>query len=188
MKRYISKLVLCGEMAVGKTSIRRKYFGERFLKEHLATLGADFNIKRLTLDENNTLELQIWDIAGQTNFQGLRKRFFRGATCAFMIFDLTRKDTFYKLEKWINEVWDVNKSKEMPIAIIGNKMDLETPEVKMEDVLQFLNKIRSENDLSDSTFLKYYETSAMTGENINICFEEMAKAVIEFNKKFTEVI
>jgi len=178
MRRIVSKLVLCGETRVGKTSIRRSYFGDSFLKDHLSTLGADFAVKRVKIDEQTTMELQIWDLAGQEGFSNLRQRFFKGASSAMMVFDITRRDTFDKLEYWFKQLWEGRKSKLLPIAIIGNKNDLQIREVSREEVMAYIDKLRTENDIGDE-WIEYFETSAKTGENIEECFQGVSQALLD---------
>jgi len=72
---YMIKLVLIGDAAVGKTSIRRRYLGKGFEREHLTTLGADFAATTKTID-NYQIKYQIWDLAGQPMFKNVLPRFF----------------------------------------------------------------------------------------------------------------
>ena len=177
-QRIVSKLVLGGSFGVGKTSIRRSYFGETFISDHLSTLGADFAVKRVEIKEDVVLELQIWDLAGQPGFENLRQRFFKGAAAAFMVFDLTRRETFDALDNWFEQLWRGQTSKRMPIAILGNKIDLEGHEVTEDEVHAYIEKLRKEHDLGDS-YLSYFTTSAKTGENIQTVFQEISQALYE---------
>ncbi|MCY3413612.1 MAG: GTP-binding protein [Candidatus Heimdallarchaeota archaeon] len=167
---------------MGKTSIRRNFMGQTFIQDHLSTLGADFAVKKIDLDDGALLELQIWDLAGQPGFENLRQRFFQGATSAFMVFDLTSKDSFNDLNGWFEQFWKAHPTKNLPIAILGNKYDLEGHEISAEDVEEYIQKIKQENNIPN-TFIKYYETSAKTGHNIETVFMEIAKVIIdEINK------
>lgn len=177
-QRIVSKLVLAGSFGVGKTSIRRNYMGEHFIADHLSTLGADFAVKRVEIKDQAVLELQIWDLAGQRGFENLRQRFFKGAAAAFMVFDLTRKDTFSELDSWFEQLWRSQKSKRMPIAILGNKSDLDGHSTTEDEVKGYMEKLKEEHDLADS-YLSYFTTSAKTGENIQQAFEEISQALYE---------
>jgi len=180
-QRIVSKLVLGGSFGVGKTSIRRSYFGETFISDHLSTLGADFAVKRVDVNDDVVLELQIWDLAGQPGFENLRQRFFKGAAAAFMVFDLTRRETFEQLDNWFEQLWRSQKSKRMPIAILGNKYDLDSHEVTEDEVNSYMDRLRQENDLGDS-YLAYFTTSAKTGENIQTVFQEISEALYDKNR------
>lgn len=175
-ERIVAKLVLCGSWGVGKTSIRRQYMGETFMQDHLSTLGADFAVKRVNIDNDTILELQIWDLAGQPGFDNLRQRFFKGAAGALMVFDLTRRDTFDELDSWFEQLWRNQDSKLMPISILGNKSDLHKPTVSDEEVKNYIEKLRENNDLNE-TYLSYYTTSAKTGDNIQEVFKEISQVL-----------
>ena len=182
-QRIVSKLVLGGSFGVGKTSIRRSYFGETFISDHLSTLGADFAVKRVDISDEVVLELQIWDLAGQPGFENLRQRFFKGAAAAFMVFDLTRRETFESLDNWFEQLWRSQKNnKRMPIAILGNKIDLDNHEVSEKEVHEYMAKLRSDHDLGD-TYLSYFTTSAKTGENIQTAFQEISHALYKKNNE-----
>ena len=56
LAKLIWKIVIIGDPAVGKTSIRRKYLGETTLKEYIYTIGADFATKRIRLSDNLTVQ------------------------------------------------------------------------------------------------------------------------------------
>lgn len=174
----VSKLLLCGAYKVGKTSIRRSYMGEGFIADHLSTLGADFSVQKIDLNPDLTLELQIWDLAGQSGFESLRQRFFQGASCCFMIFDLTNKASFNELSDWLNQIWKEQDKYQIPLLIIGNKNDLpeSTREVDDEDVEQFINDLREEHGLDD-LYINYIRTSAKTGENIEEAFIAMSNVL-----------
>jgi small GTP-binding protein len=178
VQRIVAKLVLCGDWGVGKTSIRRSFMGETFIQDHLSTLGADFAVNRVNVKDDVVLELQIWDLAGQPGFENLRQRFFKGAAAAMMVFDLTRPETFSNLETWFEQLWRGQESKDMPIALLGNKNDLEDHQVDEAHIHEYLDKLRSDHDLQNS-YLAYFSTSAKTGVNIEVCFHEISKALYE---------
>jgi len=175
IQRIVAKLVLCGSYGVGKTSIRRNYMGETFIQDHLSTLGADFAVKRVDVKPQVVLELQIWDLAGQPGFESLRRRFFKGSAAALMVFDLTRESTFEDLDSWFEQLWSSQKSKDIPIAIIGNKIDL-ADAAHEEKVKNYIKNLKEEHGL-ENTYLSYYTTSAKTGENIQTVFAEISETL-----------
>jgi len=180
-KSFMIKLVLIGDGAVGKTSIRRKYLGEGFVKEHLATLGADFAVKETTID-GDSIKFQIWDIAGQEFFKRVRSRFYRGCFGALAIFDLTRRETFTNLSTWLEELYQNNGRGVIPVIILGNKSDLPNQEISEEEIAKFvddLNKKTKEKGV-ENFFLK---TSAKTGVNIDKAFAIIGNYIV---KKFED--
>lgn len=176
--RYINKLVLCGSFRVGKTSIRRNFMGQTFIQDHLSTLGADFAVKKIDLEDGGLLEMQVWDLAGQPGFENLRQRFFQGATSAFMVFDVTSRSSFEELASWFDQFWLAHPERNLPIAILGNKSDLDPHEVSEEEVLTYIDNLKIEYNIPD-TFIKFYKTSAKTGYNIETCFMDIAKVIID---------
>ncbi|NHJ85755.1 MAG: GTP-binding protein, partial [Asgard group archaeon] len=87
--RLIWKVVIIGDPAVGKTSIRRKYLGETTLKEYIYTIGADFATKKINLSDNLSIQYQIFDLAGQTKFDKVRSSFYSGVQAAILVYDIT---------------------------------------------------------------------------------------------------
>ena len=104
---YFYKIVLLGEGAVGKTSLRRRYMGLGFTKSHLMTLGADFSFKDLTHGEH-TIRCQLWDLAGQAHFKGVRSRFLANTQGAILVYDLTREETLPLLANWLLEPYSIS--------------------------------------------------------------------------------
>lgn len=181
MREFTLKIILLGEGAVGKTSIRRNYMGQGFSKSHLVTLGADFGAKEVEVTVEETqykVQLQIWDIAGQKTFEKMRMRFLAQASCILMVFDITNSDSFQKIPSWLQDAWEVNNTKNLPILIIGNKIDLEDDrKISKTLAVQFLTDLQSK--LKNKVFVEYIETSALTGVNIEEGFLMIITALIK---------
>jgi small GTP-binding protein len=179
----IAKVVLLGDGAVGKTSIRKRYMGARFQTMHLMTLGADFSQKDL-ITNSQKVSLQIWDIAGQEYFNSIRKRFLADASAAILIFDMTNKESFQGLEYWLQEIWEVYPKYNLPLLVCGNKNDLrDGRKVNEVEVTDYINRVQQISE-EKTKFLGYIETSALTGENIDKAFELIVNDVVE--KKSTK--
>ncbi len=174
---YMIKLVLIGDSAVGKTSIRNNYLGLGFEKEHLTTLGADFAATTKTVD-NIQIKYQIWDLAGQPMFKNVRPRFFKGCFGALAVFDITKKETFHNLTSWIQELYKYSGRGVVPVIILSNKMDLEDHVVTVEDAQEFieeLNKKTKEHKIKNF----FLETSAKTGKNIDEAFRILGEYIVD---------
>lgn len=166
------KVLLLGSAGVGKTSLLLRFVNDVFKEDYSATIGAQFLSKEvnLGLDENNEetkCQLNLWDIAGQTRFFDLRTTFYRGAHGALLIFDLTRKETLEDLNVWIKEMTPVLGT-DLPILIIGNKLDL-----KKERKI----KINEGKNFAKERKTLYLETSAATNENVEQAFWELARLI-----------
>ncbi|KAG1687808.1 Ras-related protein Rab-18 [Nymphon striatum] len=72
------KILIIGESGVGKSSLLLRFTDGTFDSEQSATIGVDFKVKSLTLDDN-TVKLAIWDTAGQERFRTLTPSYYRGA-------------------------------------------------------------------------------------------------------------
>ncbi len=174
---YMVKLVLIGDSAVGKTSIRNNYLGLGFEKEHMTTLGADFAVTTKTVDDFE-IKYQIWDLAGQPMFKNVRPRFFKGCFGALAVFDITRKETFHNLTNWIQELYQFSGRSVVPVIVLSNKMDLGEHAVTVEEVQEFieeLNKKTAEHKIENF----FLETSAKTGQNIDEAFRIMGEYIVE---------
>lgn len=164
----IYKLLLIGESNVGKTSIILRYVENEFKTSGISTLGVDVKYKFVSLD-NIKIRLDIWDTAGQERFRGLAKNYFRGAHAFILVYDITDKDSFYKLKGWINDAKEKIEN-EYKMFVVGNKKDCSNErKIEFEALKEFSKKY-------DVSFL---EVSAKTGEGIeelfNIVVEELLK-------------
>lgn len=168
---YRFKLVIGGEMAVGKTSLVLQFTDNAFKRNYLPTIGANILDKNIFLDDN-TIQLVIFDIAGHQKFETMRKLFYKGLKGVFLVFDLTNKMSFKELENWhkdmLNQLSQENASKLIGF-LIGNKNDLTSlREVDKGDAMK----------LADEIGFTYIETSALTGENVEYAFKTIAKKLL----------
>ena len=125
LAKLIWKLVIIGDPAVGKTSIRRKYLGETTIKEYIYTIGADFATKRIKLANNLTVQYQIFDLAGQPKFDKVRSSFYNGAQAAILVYDITNNTTLKNMQKWVSEAKRNNEDGSLEtFVVVGNKIDL----------------------------------------------------------------
>ena len=119
---------------------------------------------------DKSIKLQLWDTAGTEKFKSITTGYYRGANAAFVVFDLTSKSSFDSVSDWIENYYKYsNPDSEKHVILIGNKSDLkENREVTQEQIDNFTlnNKI------------KYFETSAKNGENIEECFYFIAEKLM----------
>ena len=158
---YNFKTVIIGEPGVGKSSIISRGVNNIFTKDYKATLFFDHSWKNYKVN-NSKIRIQLWDTCGQEVYHSLIKNFYKSALCIFLVFSIENLESFNKLSFWINEIKD-NINEGIIIFLIGNKKDKEK-ERKIEKGIidDFINQNKIE---------KYIETSAATGENINLLFE-----------------
>jgi len=153
--------------------------GQSFIVNHLATIGADFSSQKVPIDDDN-IELQIWDLAGQKNFETIRSRFYHGAKGSLVVFDLTDEESFQDIQKWIDEIFKNSGSGTVPLILIGNKVDLDTQRViSQKAIVEKIKLIEEQTGLD----IMFFETSAKTGENVENAFQTFAKILREESKK-----
>ncbi len=177
------KITLLGDGAVGKTSLRKRYMGEGFKKYYLATIGADFSVKRLTID-GYRVQFQIWDIAGQPRFREVRKAYFTGSDGGLFVHDITRPNTFRTLTDWITEFWKNTKKGPVPIIILSNKMDLkDVANVDFTLIEDYVTQLDQRFQEKYGFPAPWFKTSARTGENVSAAFETLARVLISHKFK-----
>ncbi|KAG5214500.1 hypothetical protein JEQ12_000076 [Ovis aries] len=145
----IFKLVLLGSGSVGKSSLAVRYVKNDF-KSILPTVGCAFFTKVVDLGAA-CLKFEIWDTAGQEKYHSVCRLYFRGASAALLVYDITRKDSFCKVQQWLKDLEEEFHPGEAVVMLVGNKTDLEEErEVTFEEGKEF----------AESKGLLFMETSA----------------------------
>lgn len=177
MRKWNFKIILAGDGAVGKTSIRERYMGKGFQESYLKTIGADFATKKIEKNEEQ-ITFQIWDLAGQESYQTVRKTFYKGATAAIMVFDCQDPKSMTNLSNWIEEAIEGSKNGILTYFVVANKVDLEeSRRVSRDMALEFCNRLETETGIR----FFYCETSALTGQNILETFDFLAYRLLLAN-------
>lgn len=115
--------VLFSNSAVGKSCLLLQFTDNKFRHQHELTIGVEFGAKTIEID-GKVVKIQIWDTAGQEAFQAITRTYYKGAVGALLVYDITRRETFTHVKKWLEDV-RANSSKSIVIILIGNKKDLE---------------------------------------------------------------
>ena len=174
-KSEVMKLKICliGDGAVGKTSLISRYIYNQFDDKYLLTLGTKTSLKKLPMrlaEGKGAIELQmnIWDIMGQKEFERLHKTFFRGAQGAIIVTDITRKETLLSVEDWVLRL--VSVVGDIPMVFVANKTDLmDQSQFKPEELQVWATRYNS----------RVYQCSAKTGQNIEDFFFDLGKVIVE---------
>ncbi|MBY8980935.1 MAG: GTP-binding protein [Candidatus Lokiarchaeota archaeon] len=152
------KLIILGSAAVGKTTLVNIFLKKENIVDYRPTLGICLSTQQYHVQgfKDDVIKFLICDLAGQSFFKRVRREYYKGANCAFIVYDVTRRDSF---EEAIN-VWFEDAKKELgniPFVLIGNKIDKEDErEVTKEEGLAKAKEIKS----------FFIETSAL--QNINV--------------------
>ena len=164
------QLLIIGDSTVGKTSILSRFANGTFNSNYLATVGLD-NFTKDEIIDNKTIRIKMWDTAGQERYKSLTKSFFRNAQGVMLVYDVTNSETYDNLKFWMQSIKN-NMSPDMgeiPIIIVGNKIDCEDREVNAKEAESFWKE----------QGYPYFETSAKTGENIDETIKFLVKRVID---------
>ena len=117
------KIVLLGETGVGKTSIINRYISNSFSHVVMTSTGSSFFSKKLDLNNNKKVKLQIWDTAGQEKYRALAKIFYQSAAAAILVYDVTLRTSFENIkEYWSKEIKN-NSPDDIILALAANKSD-----------------------------------------------------------------
>ena len=145
-----------------------RYSEGEFPEGQKATIGIDFKLRQLEVDGRH-VKLQIWDTAGQESFRSITRSYYRGAAGALLVYDITRRETFNHLTRWLEEARQ-NANSNMVIMLIGNKSDLDHRRaVSTEEGERFAK----ENNLV------FLETSAKSAHNVEEAFVQTASKIYE---------
>jgi len=163
--KYIIKLCLLGDGAVGKTSLVRRFVFDVFDDKYLVSFGTKVSKKSMKIGDAD-VDLLIWDILGQKSHESLHAAYYRGAAGAFAVCDFTRPDTMHSLRSWLGNFRATVGQR--PVMILGNKSDL-TKTYSLSDLQAFGSSVGCE----------VLETSAKTGLNVERAFLEIGKKLVE---------
>ena len=171
------KIVLLGEAGVGKTSIITRYISNSFSQVVMTSTGSSFVSKRIELNGNKKIKLQIWDTAGQEKYRALAKIFYQSSAVAILVYDVTLKKSFESIKEfWAGEIKN-NSPDDIILALAANKSDdyvnqeITTDEGK--DLAKKLNAI-------------FVKTSAKLGDGIEDLFRMVAEKFIDPEINFAE--
>ena len=160
---YIFKVSLIGDSSTGKTSILMRFVDDFFTEDTKSTIGVDFKIVSLKLEDKIYAKMQIWDTCGSERFKSLTSSFIKTCSAFILVFDLTRPYTFKNIDHWIQIIKENTSPKFL--ILIGNKNDLvEKRALEKDIILEYCKK----------HFFNYLEISAKNNVNIEKMFKEVA--------------
>ncbi|MHA1958663.1 MAG: Rab family GTPase [Candidatus Thorarchaeota archaeon] len=171
MRPFLFKLIALGDGSTGKTALIKRYTEGVFEHDYKTTIGATFTLKELEFDmedgEKGSARLVVWDIAGQPTFREMRSRYMEGASMAFIVFDVTRPDSFMNVANWYGAL--MKKAPDTIVAAVANKIDLPERRVPPEVGEVLKNWID----------VIYVETSALTGESVEDMFSQLVQRAVK---------
>lgn len=166
---YTAKVVILGNTCVGKSCIVHRQSKNQFSVYSEPTIGAAYSTIPISINNNNnTINLQVWDTAGQERYKSLAPMYYRGASAAIIVYDITSRESFEGAKSWISEI---KKTSDTNIFfLVGNKCDLYgTRSVNLEEAELY----------SYTNNIFFTETSARSGYNINNLFKVVGQKLYE---------
>lgn len=166
---YSFRICVIGDSSVGKTSLLTRYCDNVFKENYNSTIGVDFRVVSLK-SKDISAKVHIWDTAGQERFKSISINYFRACHGFMFIYDLTNKESFSNLNKWMDLAFSNNR---MSVAnfLVGNKNDLE----EKREV-----SVKEAKEMATLKKLIYLETSAKNNSNVEKAFEYMSYKLIEY--------
>ena len=208
---YIAKLVCIGDSGTGKSSLTIRLCEGRFSPHHDVTIGVEFGSRIVavgppipnsgpsnSLDPSHPssevkqkrMKLSLWDTAGQETYKSITRSYFRGASGALLVFDITRRSTFEHATAWLNDLRQIAEEA-IVVILVGNKSDLASSSTVASGMvsgeaqgLQAANKravtvVEAEEWCKKNGVMTYVETSARSGQNVEKAFLEVAEKIYE---------
>ena len=164
----IFKIILIGDSGVGKTNILSRYTSNYFSDSSKSTVGVELGCK---IEEVNgtKVKIQVWDTAGQERYKSITKTSYKGAKGALIVYDISRKESFNNVDKWIGDLKEFGEE-DVCVILVGNKCDL-------EDMRQVSTDEVSKK--AEQYSVGFCETSALSAKNIDTAFQMLIKKVSE---------
>ena len=176
---YLS-FILIGDTEVGKTCFFNRYFKDTFSLEFLSTIGIEKESKLVKVNKE-IYKITLWDTAGQERFKSLPRKYYQNADGIFLLFDVTKEDTFNNVSTWINDVKENSNlsiggdgEENVTIFLLGNKID--SPE-------RIISREQGEK-LASTLGMKYFEISCKINMNIS---EVMSRMIMESYMKTNHI-
>ena len=163
------KLIMLGDVAVGKTSIVTRFVDNEFKSTYHCTVGVEYKVKSLKLDPYTNVNLKIWDTCGEEKYRTITRQYYRDTNGVVLVFDLTNKNSFDKLSVWLNDIKEYG-SNDTCIILVGNKSDVQDRKLSL---------FEEGKKLAMNYKMPYIEVSAKTGTNVLAMFENITKKMID---------
>ena len=207
----VYKIILIGDSSVGKTCLFKKITTGTFSEKIISTIGMDRKSLSFKIpikdDKGNEIEknfeIQLWDTAGQDRFRSITKQYFKDSQGLFLLYDITNKETFDNLDKWIYGVrenlgGEKNNKNKYIIVLLANKLDLvkENPKMRKVEEKEAIDKCQEfdiiwggECSAKDFTMeeleekFKYYTKEIYSKIGNNIVKSQTAKKIATGKKK-----
>ncbi|CAD5211520.1 unnamed protein product [Bursaphelenchus okinawaensis] len=165
------RVILIGDSTVGKSSLLRYFIETRTAGISDPTVGVDFYARLVEIKPDHRVKLQLWDTAGQEKFKAITKSYYRNSAGVIIVYDITNRKSFDNVKEWLAEA-EANVGGPNPsqcvFLLVGHKADLEDKREVLFEEGEYFAKYHK---------IKFIETSAMNGDNVNEAFQVVAREI-----------
>lgn len=167
----VIKLVVIGDLGVGKTSIIRRYVESEYSPEYRISVQLDFKQKQVSLGETK-LNLQLWDVPGNERFGGMTSVYYKYSRGALVTFDLARRETFLSGAAWLSDyinAMELGDEAVKPVVLVGNKSDVENINIASREYSSWVE---------DNNILGFFEVSARNDSNVDLAINSLLHHIL----------
>ena len=167
------KVLVIGDVGVGKTSMVNRIVYNTFSEKYKATIGCEFGLKIIEIN-GDSVRIQLWDLAGQDRLGGISRLYCRDANGAIVVNDVTREGSLKQACLWKNSVDEnvcMSDGSPIPMVLCANKADMLPPESSVTK--ESINAFAIENK-----FVAGFLTSSKTGDNTNDALLRLVEKII----------
>uniref|UniRef100_A0A8C6SVZ4 Ras-related protein Rab n=1 Tax=Neogobius melanostomus TaxID=47308 RepID=A0A8C6SVZ4_9GOBI len=166
------KILIIGDVNVGKTSLINRYVNGQFNKTCKTTVGVDFSLKTLHWSDKERVKLHLWDIAGQERFISMTRVYYKGALGCMVIFDITDSRSFLNCRLWKQDL-DLKtllpNGQPLPCILVANKCDLSQRAVSADSIDMFSKA---------NGFVSWVETSVKENRNVGEAMRRLVQEIL----------
>jgi len=170
---FLFKYIIIGDTEVGKSSIMLMFTEQHFQTAHDMTIGVEFDSRSVRLGDGSVANLEIWDTAGQESYLSITRSYYRGTDCCLLVYDVTRRESFEHLPRWLNEAKMNAANPNLVLMLVANKVDLD----HMRNVSRAEGKA-----FADLHGMLFTELTAKNQKKVEQIFVDSAQKVLAVQK------
>mmetsp|Transcript_15413 Transcript_15413/g.18533 ORF Transcript_15413/g.18533 Transcript_15413/m.18533 type:complete len:194 (-) Transcript_15413:61-642(-) len=164
------KVAVVGDVAVGKTALATQFCDSvsKFPKNYIMTRGLSLNVKKVNIPDTNTVvELFLFDTGGHEAYNSLHNLYWSGSSMIMLVFDMANQKSFEDCADWFKKYKEIVDPIPVKGVLVGTKADLKEENAVMVNAAEVI-------DFANSKKLRYFETSAKEGRDVEAPFHFIA--------------
>ncbi|GJW94234.1 putative ubiquitinyl hydrolase 1 [Tanacetum coccineum] len=161
---HFFKIIMMGDSCVGKSNLLSRFCHNKFTLEFNSTIGVEFITKTINIDDDKVVKVQIWDASGHTKVRAITDAFYRTASGALLVYDVTRHITFVNTQRWLADMRNQADNPNMVVTLVGNKIDVRQSVMVATEVGK---------SFAEKESLDFIETSALRATNVDKAFKDL---------------